>query len=66
MYMYENVCMFICHVIYTVPKLNMAIPRPASEIIFIEYFIKLGIPTFHLRDPENLVMINIITYIIIH
>lgn len=30
------------------PKLNIAIPSPASEIIFIEFFSKLGIPTFHL------------------
>lgn len=30
------------------PKLNMAMPRPASEIIFTEYFTKLGIPIFHL------------------
>lgn len=35
------------------PKLNMAIPRPASEIIFIEYFTKLGIPTFHLKEAKD-------------
>lgn len=33
----------------------MAIPSPASEIILIEYFTKLGIPTFHLLDPNHLV-----------
>lgn len=35
------------------PKLNIAIPRPASEIIFIEYFTKLGIPTFHLKETKD-------------
>lgn len=36
-----------------IPKLNMAIPSPASEIILIEYFTKLGIPTSHLFKEIN-------------
>jgi hypothetical protein len=44
---------------FNIPKLNMAIPRPASEIIFIEYFTKLGIPTFHLLiSRKSLSIIN--------
>lgn len=31
----------------------MAIPSPASEIILIEYFTKLGIPTSHLFKEIN-------------
>lgn len=40
-----------------IPKLNMAIPRPASEIILIEYFTKLGIPTSHLlKEIQHIVL----------
>jgi hypothetical protein len=38
------------------PKLNIAIPRPASDMILIDDLIKLGISIFHLQ-------IHIIKYV---
>jgi hypothetical protein len=35
---------------HTVPKLNMAIPSPASESMLMEFFTRTGIATWNLQE----------------